>query len=293
MLAKNKYKLTKYATIYVNDWEIFNHASDKLKTMKVCMENDIPCPKTALIDSFEEFNDAEFSYPLIVKPRSSWGAKGFHVAQNKSELKNWYKVVSNAYGPTLIQEYVPQNGKQYQVELIMDNHGSCKMFIMMEKVRQYPVDGGSSTLNITMHDEHIKNECIRLMKVLHWNGYASFDLIQDPRDGSVKIMEINPRINSTVKICFACGYDVAKLILEQIYDENVEPCGDYPDGVCLRFFHKDILWLIKSKNRFKSKPSWFMFKHNYDMVFEWDDIKPSLVFSIANLIRLFSYKEHE
>lgn len=42
ILAKNKFFLEQYAHIYVNDPEIYKFACDKLNTMQVCMENNIP-----------------------------------------------------------------------------------------------------------------------------------------------------------------------------------------------------------------------------------------------------------
>lgn len=293
MFAKHKKQLSESTIVYTENWPVFRQASDKLLTMKACMENNVPCPKTALVDRAEEFEDNGWKYPLVVKPRSGYGAKGFHVVANHSELLNAFEKVTDSFGPALIQEYIPQTGTQYQVELIIDKNHDCNMFVMMEKKRQFPVDGGSSTFNMTMHNETVKKDVLRLMSVIGWRGYASLDLIRDPRDGKVKVFEINPRINSTVKICYACGIDVGKLILEDVFSESMENCMDYPDGVCLRFFHKDILWFIKSKDRWKSKLSFFNFKHNYDMVFEWDDIRPGIVFSINNFKSLFTYKDHE
>lgn len=293
MLSKNKEELKQYANIAVNDWDIFSLASDKLQTMKKCMEYEVPCPKTAIVDSIGDFTDSGFVYPLIVKPRSSWGSKGFHIANNYDELRQWYSEVSKTIGPVLIQEYIPLGSRQYQAEMVMDKYGNCKMFLLMEKLRQYPIDGGSSTLNVTIHNEQIKENCIRMMKLLGWRGYGLFDLIEDSRDGIVKVLEINARIISTVKICFGSGFDVSKAILQDILDETVDDCGDYQDGLRLRFFHKDILWFFRSPKRFSTKPSWFSNKNTIDMVFEWDDLRPAIAFSIESFKSLLKYHEHE
>lgn len=286
ILSKHKEELLKYATIYVNDWSIYSKAIDKLQTMSICMENNIPCPKTALVTSVDDFDDAGWEYPIVIKPRTSCGAKGFNVANNRKQLIEHFKLTETKFGPSLIQEYVPQNDKQYQVELLMDDDGECKAFVLMDKVRWYPITGGSSTLNITLHDDDIREKCIKLMKCIGWKGYASLDVIRDPRDGVAKIMEINPRMNGTAKICFAAGVDLCKLILQDAFEKVVDDQTDYKDNVRLRYFHMDLLWFLKSKERFKAKPSWFSNKNTVDEIFEWCDLRPAFFYTLTSFSKL-------
>lgn len=288
ILSKHKEELSKYAKIYVNDWGVYSKAIDKLQTMTLCMENDIPCPRTAIVKTAEEIKDEEWTYPLVIKPRTGMGAKGFNVAQNRDELIEHFRLTEQKFGPSLIQEYIPQTGAQYQVELLIDKNGDCKAFVLMDKVRWYPLVGGSSTMNVTLHDDAIKEACLKLMKAVGWRGYASLDLIRDPRTGVAKIMEINPRMNGTAKICFACGVDLTKIIYQDAFDEEVTDMQEYKDGVGLRYFHMDVLWFLKSKERFSCKPSWFSMKNTVDEIFEWRDLRPGLIFAITAVGKLFT-----
>ena len=292
ILSKHKEELSKYAKIYVNDWNIYERAIDKLQTMRVCMEESIPCPRTAIIGSIDNFNDEGWHYPIVIKPRTSYGAKGFNTANNREELTSHFKLTEAKFGPSLIQEYIPQNDKQYQVEMLMDDKGECKAFVLMDKVRWYPITGGSSTLNVTLHDDIIKDSCVNLMKSIGWKGYASLDVIRDPRDGIAKIMEINPRMNGTAKICFAAGVDLCKLILQDAFSDSVDDQSWYKDGVRLRYFHMDLLWFLKSKERFKTKPSWFSVKNTVDEIFAWDDLRPAFFYTLTSFSKLIHDKEN-
>lgn len=291
ILSKHKEELGKYATIYVNDWGTYKKAIDKLQTMSYCMMNDIPCPKTALIQKAQEFDDSGWEYPIVIKPRTSFGAKGFSVVHNREELLKNFRLTESKFGPTLIQEYVPQTDKQYQVEMVMDKNRECKAFVLMDKVRWYPITGGSSTLNITLHDDTIRNNCIKLLKTIGWKGYASLDVIRDPRDGVAKIMEINPRMNGTAKICFAAGVDLCELIIQDAFGEEINDQTSYKDDVRLRYFHMDLLWFLKSKDRFKTKPSWFSNKNTVDEIFEWCDLRPGLIYSLTCFSKLIHDRE--
>lgn len=291
VLVKHKDELSAFSYISVNSPEIFYLAADKQQTMNICMKNGIPCPKTAVFSDLSEFDDEGWSYPLVIKPRSGYGANGFNLVESRAELEKMFALTEKKFGASLVQEYIPQTSSQYQVEMVMGRDGECKSFILMDKLRWYPLNGGSSTINVTVKDEKIKSDCIALLKAMGWVGYASLDLIRDPRDNVAKILEINPRINGTAKICFKCGIDLALQLLEEARGEAITEFFDYPDGIYLRYIHMDVLWFLKSKKRFSAKPSFFSFKNTVDEIFSWEDLKPFFVYSISCVKKLLNDKK--
>jgi len=58
---------------------------------------------------------------------------------------------------------------------------------------------------------------------------------------------------------------------------------DYPEGVGLRYFHSDFMWLLKSPDRFRAKPSWFNFRKNHDYIWSWRDPLPFFTYTIEHL----------
>lgn len=290
-LSKHKKDLLKYTTPIVEDWERFQFACDKLKTMRVCMENDIPCPKT--FKSLDDFlvNESNVSYPLVVKPRTGQAAVGFHTLNTKVDVDNYYKLAEQKYGPMLIQEYIPQTDLQYKCEMYVDREGMLKAACVFAKNRWYPVDGGSSTLNTTVDRPDIVSTCKSLLEKIGWRGYADIDLIQDPRDGIAKVMEINPRITGSVKICYASGVNFSKLILQDFKGEDVDEAFNMNFGVQLRYMHTDVLWFLKSKDRFRCKPSWFNFKNCVHQIFSWEDLWPVVTYTIQGFEKYFKDKK--
>lgn len=285
ILAQYKDVLRPLTTIACNDWPIFEMASDKLRTMTTCMHLEIPCPKTYL--NIEDFLHTAISarYPVVVKPRTGCAAIGFHIAQNAEEVIEYYDRAKDKYGPMLIQEFIPQDGLQYKAELYIDREGVLKGACVFSKVRWYPINGGSSTLNETVERPDIIENCERLLKSINWRGYADIDLIQDTRDNSVKIMEINPRITGSVKICFEAGVNFSKMILEDFLEKEVSPQFD-AKHVYLRYLHTDLLWFVKSPHRFKSKPSWFSFKDTTDQIFSWRDPWVGIAYTLQSFSKL-------
>ncbi len=284
LLSQNKKELEQYTSIAVNDWDIFQFASDKLLTMKICSEHGIPCPRTFMTDEkLEDLTEIELEYPVVIKPRTSCAAVGFRVVYEKTKVNSIFSATREKYGASLIQEYIPQTDMQYKAELFVDRNGIIKSAIVFTKVRWYPVDGGSSTLNVTVNRPDIVESCCRLLGAIGWRGYADVDLIQDPRDNIAKVLEINPRITGSVKICFAAGVNFSRQILEDYINEPVTEYLSYPAGIYLRYLHTDILWFLKSKERFRTKPSWFDFRNSIDQIFDSGDIWPYITYTVQGL----------
>lgn len=291
ILARYKENLKDITTIAVNDWDTIQYSIDKLKTMEVCMKNNLPCPKTYLSkNDFLNYSE-EVTFPLVVKPRTGYAAVGFHVAETKVDLLDYYDKAEKKYGPCLIQEYIPQSDLQYKAELYIDNNGYMKAACVFSKVRWYPINGGSSTLNETVNRPDIIADCKTLLEKINWRGYADIDLIQDPRDGKAKIMEINPRITGSVKICFEANVNFSKLILQDFLGQTVDEAFEVKYGTYLRYMHTDVLWFLKSPDRFKCKPSWFNFKNCSDQIFSMDDLWPFFAYTFQGFAKLSNNKK--
>jgi len=286
LLSKNKEELSRYAYIAVSDWDTFKIAMDKYETMKICMKNSIPCPKTLLdVSSIEDILNSEISFPIVVKPRIGYGAIGFHIVESEQQLVNLLNKMDIDLSSMIIQEFIPQSDMQYVVAIYVDDNNKVKTALVFSKNRWFPINGGASTLSITVDDDDIINNCKRLVELINWRGCADIDLIRDPRDGIAKIMEINPRTSGNVKICFEAGVDLARQILESACKEEVTEYKDYKKDIRLRCIHTDLLWFIKSKNRFRTKPSWFSLYKTKDQIFSIEDPLPWFSFTLQAICR--------
>lgn len=285
-LSLLKNELKDKVCIAVADSELFDKAYNKQYTMKICMDNGIPCPKTYFgINSVSELKNVDFLYPIVVKPSKSFGAIGFHRVDSEEELIELFRKETNLVSDYVFQEYIPQTDIQYECAMFVDNYNNVKTACVFSKNRWYPIKGGSSTCNVTVDRQDIVEECSKLLKLINWRGAADIDLIQDPRDGKAKIMEINPRVSGSVKIVLKSGVNIAKQIVELALDEEVSDFIEYKKDIRLRCTHTDLLWFLQSPNRFKTIPSWFSWKNTYDQIFDFQDPYPYLAFSIQAILK--------
>lgn len=289
LLSQNKVELSQYAAMAVNDWNIFQMASNKQNTMMVCMEEGIPCPYTLdKVNSIDDILKSDIQYPFIIKPKTGYGSIGFHCIDNEEQLRQVFDNSVSEHGEMLVQEYIPQTDIQYKAEVFIDQNNEVKSAVVFNKTRWYPVDGGSTCCSSTVDRPDIAESSIKLLRAIGWKGYGDVDLIQDPRDGVAKVMEINPRITASVKICFDAGVDFARQIVEYETGREVTEYADYEVDRRLRYMHTDILWFLQSPDRFRTKPSWFSFKNTTDQIFSLSDPWPFFTNSLQAIKKLSS-----
>lgn len=286
-LAQRKEEVSKYAKVAVNDWNTFQYAIDKLKTMQVCQEYGIASPKTIISDDpISEVKKGVIDFPVVVKPRSGLGSVGFQIIRSMKVLENYWNQYDDRNGPLLIQEYIEQgNHPQYRADLFRDRDGQFKLVMVGMVTRWYPVDGGSGVFAFTIHDYEIADQCMRLLDAIDWNGYANIDMVWDNKAKQAKILEINGRTGATIKLDYIAGANISQLILENELGYPVSDMLEYPDDCRMTCLLPDLLWFIKSKNRFKTQPSWFKRYGVKDAIFSWDDPWPTVGFFVQSLFK--------
>ncbi|MBQ2897481.1 MAG: ATP-grasp domain-containing protein [Clostridia bacterium] len=283
-LSIKKSELEQYTKIAIVEPELFFKAYDKLQTMDICMRNDIPCPKTFHnLSNVEHMDWENITFPIVIKPRKSYGSIGFHRFDDMASAKGFCKSIGENVKEFVIQEYIPQTDIQYECAMFMDENSEVKTAMVFSKNRWFPVDGGSSTCNVSVSRPDIVETCTKLLKTIGWKGPADIDLIQDPRDNVAKVIEINPRVSGSVKIVIKSGINIVEQIVQLAMGEEVTPYIEYDKGVRLRCMHTELLWFIKSKKRFRTDPPFFDFRSTYDQIWNWHDPVPFFSFSLQAL----------
>lgn len=284
-IAKYKQEFCKYTLVPPPDYEILMKAVDKAETIKVAQENGIPCPKTYLIDNIKEVETVkdELQFPVIIKPRSSFGSRGLTLCQSVEELSLRYPKVVAAYGSCIIQEYIPHGGEELGVYALVNFDSELRAVTVHKRLRSYPVSGGPSTLRETVSRSELVETALCLLKALQWAGVAMVEFKVDPRDNQPKLMEVNPRWWGSLQLSILSGVNFPYLLYKLITEGDVEPVLNYKVGVrCRWLLPGDILWFLSAQHKLYNLPRFLKFERNYDIL-SWKDPGPTLGFILASL----------
>lgn len=287
ILAEHQKDISLFSAVSAPDIESFQKGYDKNKLMKVCSELGIDHPFTVDLDG--DYDIKGLRFPAIIKPNITSGGRGMCIVHSPEELKNKARAVIKVFGPAHVQEFIPSGGRQIKVQVLISNKGEIVCSSVMCKTRWYPVNGGSSCCNITIEEPELVERCHKLLRAISWKGFADFDVIEDPRDKSLNIMEINPRVPACIKSAIVSGINWGEVIVNNII-EAPQKQYKYSPGKALRVLGFDILWFIKSPNRFRAKPSWFNFfgKNVFYQDLDWTDFGSFFWGTLGNIIKLMS-----
>lgn len=263
----------------------FLKAYDKEETMRICQEINVPCPRTKMDEESLDEYLSKVMFPLACKPRKGSGSAGFKKVESREELEKYIADGIIKVEEYVIQEFIPHSGTRYSCRVFLDKNQQVIFNVGTQIFRSFPVDGGPGCYSRTINRPDVKEYSERLLKKLGWVGLAHVCFMYDPRDNTPKIIEINGRIPSGIKICDLVGVKTVKAMFDMVYDVPMSPYpSDFREGEALRYFHTDIVWLFKSADRFRSKPSWFNFRHNHDYIWSWRDPLPFITYTIEHLM---------
>lgn len=284
ILAHHKEELSKYAIIYANDKDVFDAANDKEKVMEVCMREGLPCPKTAVdATTVNDVVKMKMEFPLIIKPRRMYGARGFHVFQTAEEMYEYVKEKDIDLANYVIQEFIPEGSRVMGGNLMIDRNGHIKSKYLYICEHLYPENGGTSTLNAILDRPDIMETCEKLCKKMNLRGIVGVDLMIDSRTQVGKVIEINVRPVHGITLGFVTGVNHARQLLEDAFGEDVTPMEVTKKDTCLRILQTDVMWFMSSPDRFKRSWRKLGYKHIKEQMFYWDDPLPWFAFLLDGL----------
>lgn len=243
----------------VPDYEQVYIVEDKSRFMDFCQKNDIPHPLTERLtgETMDDVADL-VGFPALIKPDYSVGARGITRVNSLIELKKVFSAVIEKYGSCTLQEFIDNREYYYNVMLYRDKEGKILASAILKIIRMYPVGAGSSSCCVTVENEELVKICADCLEKLNWVGMADFDVLQRLDNGEYKIIEINARVPASLRGAAISGVNFPEIIINDVMGNKV-PQYAYTPGKTMRYMGLDLMWFMKSPNRFLAKPSWFIF----------------------------------
>lgn len=261
LLSQNKNYIESSVDICcaVPRYDIFDVASDKWKLIQLCQKYNFAHPRTAILNKSNLEQCATFvKFPALIKPNHSVGARGITKVLSLEELKQKFPLIKSQYGESTLQEYIETNGAPYyNVMLYRNQKGEIIHYVIIEIIRYYPINGGSSSLCKTIFNETLLKLCSDVLEALSWEGFADFDILKTSKN-EYKIIEINPRVPASLRAAEISGINFPDIMVSDLLQKPIKKYK-YNTNKYLRFLGLDIMWFISAPSRFITQPSWFHF----------------------------------
>lgn len=289
-----KYELQKYCNLALVDEDIMAIAQDKRKTFEFAQKLNIPIPTTFKLNTLDEINDLakNISYPCVIK-KTNYNESGVIYCNNKDELIKNYSLLcrkrKEEMSLPIVQEYIVGPGTGYYG--LYDN-GKCVGYFMHQRIHEFPITGGASTLAKSVFDPELKILGDKLLRNMNWHGVAMVEFKKDLKDGKFKLMEINPKFWGSFELSHKSGINFAYLNYLVAMQQQV-PESKYENNVYFRWtLPDDLLWyrFVSKKQRKNFRDLKTKVKIHNDI--HWDDPLTIIYNFVFTIFKLFKEKRY-
>ncbi len=223
--------------VVVSDEKSISIADDKYLTYEFLKDNNLYYPYTCLEDEIDDaLKENKIEFPVIIKPRNGYRSIDVFLVNNKKELDNKIKKISNP----VIQECIGSKDTEYTCGVITFNNEVKESVVLRRDLK----DGNTSTTYLEHNYPAIIKEYIETVsRKLGQFGVCNFQLRLDKK-GIPKIFEINARHSGTTYIRSLYGFNEIEYILEYLLNKR-EITFDIQEGIVKRYFEEFLVKDIK------------------------------------------------
>ena len=274
LLAQHRERFARLTRLPSATYENLLFARDKLKVLRRAEALEIPTPKTYEISSIDDIAalTGQLQYPVVVKPRVGSGSAHRYYVSEPSQLSPILERLFHSGHLPLVQERLPADGVGIGASFLLDQEHRIRASFIHRRIREYPVEGGPSTLRESIIHDQVRHDGARLAQNLHLTGVTMVEFKVDSRDGKAKLLEVNPRFWGSLALAINSGVNFPYLLALVALELDFPPVFDYRLGhLCRWLLPGDILHFFKNPGRWQLKPSFFQFR------------KPNLTYDIVDL----------
>lgn len=260
VVSKHKAEIEKFARIPIVTYDKMYIAQNKSETFKFAKTIGYPMPITYFINSLDEIENIAktICYPAVIK-KVNPQETGVIYCNNANELMSNYlgiaKSIVNRQELPIIQEYIEGKGVGFYG---LFNQGKCVAYFMHERIHEYPITGGASTLAKSNYNETLKRLGIKILSDLKWHGVAMVEFKED-KNGNYKLIEINPKFWGSLELSYVAGINFAYLAYLAALNLNI-PQTTYKKNIYFRWIlPHDVLW--KRFASLQEKREYIILKH--------------------------------
>lgn len=243
MVARGHDELSQHYALTTPPWDVVRWAYDKRLTYALAEQVGVPRPGTVCVGQGFQPASVSMSFPAVLKPavkeesNALTNAKAWRV-DDRDELERRFREACELIDPELLilQELIPGGGEAQFSYAALCRDGEPLASLTARRTRQYPADfGRASTFVETLDCPDVVEPSLRLLSELRWSGLIEIEYKRDPRDGVLKLLDMNPRIWGWHTLCARAGIDFPWLLWLMISGREV-PSSNARAGVgWLRF----------------------------------------------------------
>ncbi|GLZ07203.1 ATP-grasp domain-containing protein [Actinomadura sp. NBRC 104412] len=191
--------------------------TDKAELHARCRELGLAAPATTVVEREDEL--AAFAetagFPVVVKQAAPFllgdGRRmtSTRIVRDRRELLR-----TRIQGRLVLQEHLPsEHAEDWLFHGYCDTGSRCLVAFTGRKVRSWPVGAGETAFGRAERNPELEELTRALLQALGYRGPVSMDYRYDRRDGTYKLLDLNPRVGAIFRLFTdEAGVDVVRAL---------------------------------------------------------------------------------
>jgi D-aspartate ligase len=224
----------------------------------------VAAPATVAADSEETLRSLDLRPPFLLKPvegqhfAGSFGLKVIETGTVDELVAAWREARTRGFD-TVVQELIPDaRAKIWSLFAYIGRSGRPLATATGVKVRQGPIDFGTSAVFRTRPEPRVRELGLRLLESAGYRGFGHVEFAHDHRDGEYKLLEVNTRVPMWAGVAMSSYLDMARIAYDDLCGRPEPEPRDFEDEVSWSFLAKDLYVSLAMARRRELSPRAFL-----------------------------------
>jgi predicted ATP-grasp superfamily ATP-dependent carboligase len=273
---------------------------DKLSTYEAAREAGVATPRYWRVDSSSDLQAIadDLVFPVLVKPRRQpefvrqFPGRKYLLAEDLDSLRARFGDVSSRAIDVVLTEFVPGGDDRlcsYYTYMVESGRPLCHFTKRIR--RRYPAHMGEGCYHVTAWIPEVRDVALALFRHVGLRGLGNAEFKRDPRDGRLKLIEVNARFTGCDALLVASGVDFAAITYGRLTGRSPAAPTSFAVGKTQWRPVEDFLAFLELRRRGElGVRDWLRecLRPHVLPAFAWSDPLPSWAAIVAQAARLLA-----
>lgn len=217
----------------LNSSQLHDIAKDKWMTYLKLKQYKFATIRTCIEGEFNELSE-QLGIPMLLKPRNSYASKGICKIYDSDDLSYWKRKLQSNF---MVQQIVGDINCEYTAATFGLGDGKCSGKIILN--RKLSGEGATAKAKV-VYIKQLEDEMDKLVEIFKPTGPTNFQFMF--HNDKFLLLEINPRISSSVSIRSAFGYNEAEMCIRYYLENEIPTIECLKDGTAIRYIKDFIIY---------------------------------------------------
>jgi predicted ATP-grasp superfamily ATP-dependent carboligase len=233
-LSRRRDELSRHYRVPIPRWEVTSRLLRKDRTANVARETGVPTPFSYGPACRELLDRGCLRFPVVLKPANSHlmeqrlGRKLLAVRDEEEFRRNLDLLAGNELTADVFDLVPGPDGAFFNYLTYIDRQGRPVAELAVRKIRKAPAFHGVGRVVTNADVPHevaltLRRHTLAILDAIGWRGPASAEFKLDPRDGQLRLMDINGRCSLMMGIARRAGLDFPHLIWKDAVGGELSP----------------------------------------------------------------------